>query len=67
MQLWCVREAASLPGRCTASGAILYATIDTQAARVARKSLDVAGHYNRPDIFKLDVDRRVMPPTVFVD
>lgn len=47
--------------------AILYATIDTDASRVARKSLDVAGHYNRPEIFKLDIDRRVMQPTVFVD
>ena len=46
---------------------ILYATIDPEAARSARKSLDVAGHYNRPDLFRLEVDRRAAPPAVFVD
>ena len=46
---------------------ILYATIDIQAARNARRSLDIAGHYGRPDIFKLDVDRRPMPPVSFSD
>jgi nitrilase len=46
---------------------ILYATIDPEAARNSRKALDVAGHYGRPDIFHLDVDRRPMPPIKFVD
>lgn len=45
----------------------LYATIDPEAARKSRKALDVAGHYGRPDIFRLDVDRRPMPPIKFVD
>lgn len=44
---------------------ILYADIDLQAARNARKSLDVAGHYGRPDIFKLEVDRGPKPPVTF--
>jgi len=46
---------------------ILYATIDPEAARNSRKSLDVTGHYGRPDIFHLEVDRRPMPPVKFVD
>ncbi|ANG62566.1 nitrilase [Marinobacterium aestuarii] len=44
---------------------ILYAQIDPDAAREARKSLDVAGHYGRPDIFSLEVDRGVKPPLTF--
>lgn len=46
---------------------ILYATIDLEAARNSRKALDVTGHYGRPDIFHLEVDRRPMPPVKFVD
>lgn len=46
---------------------VLYAKIDVEAARESRKALDIAGHYNRPDIFHLEVDRRAMPPLKFVD
>jgi nitrilase len=46
---------------------ILYAVIDPEAARSARKSLDVAGHYGRPDLFRLEIDRRPKPPILFVD
>ncbi|MEH6626257.1 MAG: carbon-nitrogen hydrolase family protein [Motiliproteus sp.] len=46
---------------------ILYADIDLEAAKNARKSLDVAGHYGRPDIFQLDVNRRSFPPVSFQD
>jgi nitrilase len=46
---------------------ILYVMIDSDTARAARKSLDVAGHYSRSDIFKLNVDRRPKPPAVFRD
>jgi len=46
---------------------ILYAEIDTEAARRARRSLDVTGHYARPDIFSLSVDRRPLTPTAFRD
>ena len=46
---------------------ILYAMIDADTARAARKSLDVAGHYSRPDVFQLNVDRQPKPPAVFRD
>lgn len=46
---------------------ILYAEIDIEAARRARRSLDVAGHYGRPDIFSLSVDRRPLEPASFKD
>src|SRR5712675_882921 len=37
---------------------ILYADIDREAARRARRSLDVCGHYSRPDIFAFSVNRK---------
>jgi nitrilase len=46
---------------------ILYAEIDTEAAGRARRSLDVCGHYSRPDIFSLSINRRPLEPAVFVD
>jgi nitrilase len=47
--------------------AILYAEIDREAARRARRSMDVCGHYSRPDIFSLSVDRRPLDPVTFSD
>jgi len=46
---------------------ILYAEIDVEAARRARRSLDVCGHYSRPDIFSFTVDRKTLSPVVFSD
>ena len=46
---------------------ILYAEIDAEAARRSRKSLDVAGHYSRPDVFSFSVDRRPKNPVNFED
>jgi nitrilase len=36
---------------------ILYATCDLDRVAAARRTLDVAGHYNRPDVFELVVNR----------
>ena len=47
--------------------AILYAEIDTEMARRARRSLDVCGHYSRPDLFSFSVDRREQLPVQFRD
>lgn len=46
---------------------ILYAEIDVEAARRARRSLDVCGHYARPDIFSLSVNRKPLQPVEFSD
>jgi len=44
---------------------ILYGDIDPAKAARARRSLDVTGHYARPDIFRLEVKRSPMPPVDF--
>jgi len=46
---------------------ILYAEIDLERVGMARRSLDVAGHYARPDIFRLQVNRRPQAPVMFED
>jgi nitrilase len=61
------------PGGAVAAGplnrdkGILYAEIDTAAVGRARRSLDVSGHYSRPDIFSLSVNRKPSEPVVFAD
>jgi nitrilase len=44
---------------------VLFAEIDPELARRSRRSLDVTGHYSRPDIFGLTVNRRPMKPVEF--
>lgn len=46
---------------------ILYADIDIEDSRRARRSLDVCGHYSRPDIFSLSVNRKPLQPVEFLD
>ena len=41
---------------------IVYAEIDLERVGMARRSLDVVGHYARPDLFHLQVDTRPHPP-----
>ena len=36
---------------------LLVAEIDVEAARASRRKFDVSGHYARPDVFKLTVNR----------
>lgn len=45
----------------------LYAEIDKEDARQARRSLDVCGHYSRPDLFAFSVNRRSLDPAIFED
>jgi nitrilase len=46
---------------------ILYANCDLQEVASARRTLDVAGHYNRPDVFHLEVNRSRAVPIHFTD
>ena len=58
-------EVASGPMR--QESGILYCEIDRQKVGTARRALDVAGHYARPDIFKLHVNTRPQSPVQFDD
>jgi nitrilase len=44
---------------------ILFHKIDLARTRIAKRSLDVAGHYSRPDIFKLHVNTKPQSPIEF--
>ena len=44
---------------------ILYCEIDPQKVGIARRALDVTGHYARPDIFTLQVNRQPQTPAQF--
>lgn len=57
----------TVAGPLTREKGILYAEIDKEDARQARRSLDICGHYSRPDIFSFSVDRRPLDPVTFED
>lgn len=44
---------------------ILYADIDSARTAIAKRALDVVGHYARPDIFQLHVNTRAQSPVRF--
>src|SRR5437879_4457966 len=44
---------------------ILYAQIDLERVAVARRNLDVVGHYARPDLFQLHVNTKPAQPVAF--
>jgi nitrilase len=46
---------------------ILYGEIEPELAARSRRSLDVTGHYSRPDIFRLTVNRTPMNSVDFED
>ena len=46
-----------LAGPLSGETGILYAEIDAHRARLERMEFDVVGHYSRPDVFHLDVNR----------
>lgn len=44
---------------------ILYHDIDLEKVAIAKRALDVAGHYSRPDIFQLHINTQAQSPAVF--
>jgi nitrilase len=44
---------------------LLYADVDPTCAGIAKRALDVAGHYARPDIFTLHVNTQQQSPIEF--
>jgi len=44
---------------------ILYGDCDPGVADAAKRTLDVAGHYGRPDVFRLEVKREALTPVEF--
>ncbi len=46
---------------------MLLAEIDLERVGLAHRSLDVSGHYARPDIFRLQVNTRAFAPVEFAD
>ncbi|PLX87082.1 MAG: nitrilase, partial [Desulfuromonas sp.] len=46
---------------------ILYCEIDYEKVGIARRALDVVGHYSRPDIFQLHVNSQPQSPVEFSD
>jgi nitrilase len=46
---------------------ILYAELDIEQAAMARRTLDVVGHYSRPDIFTLQVNTNAYTPISFTE
>ena len=52
--------------QCNQEG-IYYAVIDHEKVRQERQNFDPAGHYSRPDVTKLIVDRRRQSTVEFID
>ena len=44
---------------------LLFADIDLERVSTARRTLDIVGHYARPDLFQLQVNRQPQSPVVF--
>lgn len=44
---------------------LLVSEIDVEAARSSRRKFDASGHYARPDVFSLSVNRKRRAPVIF--
>jgi len=60
-------DAAYLSGPVYDEETILYADIDLELGLQEKQTLDVVGHYARPEVLKLYVNRKAMTPAVFTE
>lgn len=54
-----------IAGPMNRESGILYADIDREKVGIAKRAFDVVGHYSRPDIFQLHVNKQPQSPAVF--
>ena len=60
-------DGSCLAGPLMGEEGILHATLDMREITRERYEFDVVGHYARPDIFRLEVDRRPKSPATFTE
>ncbi len=60
-------DAKYLAGPIYDHEAILYADIDLEQIIEEKQALDVVGHYARPEVFTLHINRREMTPATFYE
>ena len=58
---------AIIAGPMNKEAGILYSELDLEKVAIAKRTLDVTGHYSRPDIFQLHVNTQAQTPCVFED
>lgn len=63
----CGPDGEILAGPLEETEGILYAELDIDRARSIRRQFDAVGHYARPDILRLTVDRRTQSAVTFTD
>jgi nitrilase len=56
-----------MAGPMNKEAGILYSKLDLEKVAIAKRTLDVTGHYSRPDIFQLHVNTQTQTPCVFED
>ena len=59
---WMASATALVAGPMRREKGLLFAEVEPSRAGTAKRALDVAGHYSRPDIFTLRVNTRPQSP-----